>query len=210
MEIFIHRVNTIEKLGQVPQDYGIEIDIRGYGSKLFLNHDPLQDNTTYTELEALLDAYVARGQSGGIILNVKEAGYEDRLLKLMETFGIRNYFLLDVEFPYLYRATRTEAVRAIAVRYSEAEPIEAALAQMDSGKPLLDWVWIDTNTQLPLTPEIVKQLQPFKTCLVCPERWGRPEDIEPYAARMKALDFTPTAVMTSLECASLWSQLYTT
>ncbi len=205
MQIYAHRVNTLEKLALVPKHFGVEIDIRGLAGKMFLNHDPLQDGISYVSFEYFLREYVRLGLTGGIIFNTKEAGYEQHILDLAKQQGVMDgSFLLDVEFPYLYRATRKEGVRAIAVRYSEAEPIEAVEAQVARGKTLLDWVWIDTNTRLPLDADIVQRLRLFKTCLVCPERWGRPEDIPNYIEKMKKLGFTPTAVMTSLEEASKW------
>src|SRR3989344_2587344 len=200
MLYIIHRVNKIERLKTIPEKYGVEIDIRGYGEKMLLNHDPIDRPEKYDELEE----YLKNFHHAFVIFNVKEAGYEQRIIDLAKKYGIKNYFLLDVEFPYLYRATRKEGVRKIAVRYSEAEPIEAVEAQVVDGQPLLDWVWIDTNTQLQLDADIVRRLQGFKTCLVCPERWGRPADIAAYVAEMKALNFSPTAVMTSLEEAPQW------
>lgn len=204
MHIFIHRVNTISKLSSVPYEYGVEIDIRGEGGRLLLSHDPIITNQPYDELESFLQQY----KHNGIIFNLKEAGYEDQVLALAQKYNVSNYFLLDVEFPYLYRATRKNKERNIAVRFSEAEPIEAVEAQMVDGKPLLDWVWIDTNTHLPITPIIVEKLAPFKTCVVCPERWGRPEDIIPYTKQMTELNFTPTAVMTGLPYAEIWKGWY--
>ncbi len=210
MQIYIHRVNTIEKLATIPTKYGVEIDIRGFGNHILLNHDPLKGDEGYDTLEDFLASYQRLGIKGGIIFNTKEADYETEILNLATKYKIDNYFLLDVEFPYLYRATRKEGVREIAVRYSEAEPIEAVEAQVENGQPLLDWVWIDTNTKLPLNADIVDRLAPFKTCLVCPERWGRPEDIPRYAETMKKINFTPTAVMTALTHAKTWENLYTT
>ncbi len=203
MQIIIHRVNTIEQLVTIPVEYGVEIDIRGYGDRMLLNHDLIQDPEAHDELEEYLKNY----RHACVIFNTKEAGYEQRIIDLARKYGIENYFLLDVEFPYLYRATRKEGVRKIAVRYSEAEPIEMVEAQTMEGKPLLDWVWIDTNTILPLDGESVRRLQPFKTALVCPSRWGRPMDIPEYRARMKELNFTPDAVMTSLELVSEWKKI---
>ena len=68
----------------------------------------------------------------------------------------------------------------------------------------MDWVWIDTNTRLPLDETVTAQLAGYQTCLVCPERWGRPQDIAAYKARLAALDFPLDAVMTSLACADKW------
>ncbi|MBY0309584.1 hypothetical protein K2Q16_00325 [Patescibacteria group bacterium] len=208
MHIYAHRVNTLEKLAKVPKHFGVEIDIRGMGDQMFLNHDPLKTGVEYLSFEYFLKEYVRLGIQGGIIFNTKEAGYEARILELahqhLDPVSLGWSYLLDVEFPYLYRATRKEGVRAMAVRYSEAEPIEAVEAQVVDGTPLLDWVWIDTNTKMPLDADIVRRLAGFKTCLVCPERWGRPDDIQNYIAHMKVLHFAPTAVMTSLEEAHQW------
>ncbi len=200
MNLFIHRINSSEELSHVPKEYGIEIDVRGYGDKLLLNHDPIDDPTKYEELEPLLSNF----HHYGIIFNMKEAGYEERVIELAEKYGIENYFLLDVEFPYLYRATRKDRFRKIAVRFSEAEPVEFAEAQIENGKPLLDWVWIDTNTQLPINEKNYSTLKKFKTCLVCPERWGRPEDISEYRSSMEQKGIEIDAVMTSIKCVDQW------
>ena len=45
MEIIIHRVNNISKLQKIPNNYGIEIDVRDYKNKLILNHDPFKNGT---------------------------------------------------------------------------------------------------------------------------------------------------------------------
>jgi len=200
MQVILHRVNRIRDLENTPVGFGVEIDVRGYGNELLLRHDPVDDPDALDRLEPYLERY----RHGTLVFNLKEAGYEQRVIGLAEKYGVRDYFLLDVEFPYLYRATRQLGFRRIAVRYSEAEPIEMAVAQTKDGVPLLDWVWIDTNTRLPLDAGAVEKLRPFKTCLVCPERWGRPQDILPYRRRMAALGFAPDAVMTSAACAGTW------
>lgn len=200
MQIISHRVNTIVGLAATDTKYGVEIDVRGENGQLLLTHDPVDPEKQYDNLDDYLAAY----KHSFVIFNLKEAGYEKRVMDLAAKHGIEEYFLLDVEFPYLYRATRKEGVRKIAVRYSEAEPIEAVEAQIVDGVPLLDWVWIDTNTMLPLTADIVKRLKPFKTALVCPDRWGRPQDVPAYIEQMKALGFKPDAVMTSPACMPLY------
>ncbi|MEN9880951.1 MAG: hypothetical protein RLZZ308_134 [Candidatus Parcubacteria bacterium] len=207
MQIIVHRVNTIERLKTINPKYGVEIDIRGYGEKLLLNHDPIQDPSLHDDLESYLKVFSERGMTF-IVFNTKEAGYESKIIELAEKYTIpkSNYFLLDVEYPYMYRATRKEGVREIAVRYSEGEPVEYAEAQTKDGQPLLDWVWIDTNTQLPLNEDIVKRLKSFKTCLVCPERWGRPEDISLYRAKITELGMSLNAVMTAEKYIPLWEE----
>jgi len=195
MTVVIHRVNTVSGLIDVPRKFGVEIDIRAYGSKLVLAHEPYRDGDT---LESYLDKYV----HSLLVLNIKEGGIERDVMRQVNARGIKDYFLLDVEYPFIYWSTRRDKLRNIAVRYSEAEPIEFAEAH----KGLVDWVWIDTNSKLPLDESIVKKLEGFKTCLVCPERWGRPGDIGPYIEKMIQLNFRPTAVMTAVKYAHEWEK----
>jgi hypothetical protein len=67
-------------------------------------------------------------------------------------------------------------------------------------------VWVDTNTKLPIDSNNTLALSSMQTCLVCPERWGRPHDIIPYRYSMKSLGFNPNAVMTNLKYTHLWEQ----
>ena len=136
MEIIIHRVNTIRELKKIKPHYGTEIDIRTWGSDLVLNHEPFQNGE---KLEDYLDEY----QHGTLVLNIKEDGIEDDVLQLVrQRSQIKSYFLLDVEFPYLYRASR-KGERDIAIRFSEDEGIETVKKYVG----MVDWVWIDTNTR---------------------------------------------------------------
>ena len=213
--IVAHRINTLEGLRSIDPKYGVEIDIRGYADRLLLNHDPIVDPSKYVEVEEYLKIFTERNMAF-IILNVKEDGYEQHLIELCAKYDIpkSKYFLLDVEFPYLYKVTRKDPfVREIAVRYSEAEPIEMAERQMKGSKSLVDWVWIDTNTRLPLDEvkdgeKIVKRLMNFKTALVCPSRWGRPEDIHVYAEEMKAKNFRLDMIMTADVYIPKWEKLF--
>jgi len=193
--IIRHRANTIKQLQETPEKYGVEIDIRANNNKLILNHEP---HSGGEDLEEYLKSY----KHSFIIFNIKEAGIENQIIQLAEKYNIKDYFLLDVEFPFIYNASRNKGFNKIAIRFSEAEPIEMALAQKD----LVEWVWIDTNTQLPLNKENHQKLKQagFKSCLVCPERWGRPEDIEKYIDYMKENNIQIDAVMTSLEYADKW------
>lgn len=202
--IIRHRINTIEALKSVPLNQGVELDIRGYGTKLLLTHDPIDESklSEYQEFEE----YLKNFNHALIVLNVKEMGYENRIIELMKKYNVKDWFFQDAEFPFIYRATRKEGMRKTSIRFSEAEPIESVSAQIDekTGNPLLDWVWIDTNTKLPITPQVVPILSKFKTCLVCPERWGRPEDIPKYIEQLKSLNFKLDAVMTAEKYVSLW------
>ncbi|MEK6914086.1 MAG: hypothetical protein AABW83_00390 [Nanoarchaeota archaeon] len=198
MQIICHRINTISELKTIPEKYGVEIDIRALGNKLILNHEPHQSGDE-------LEEYLKNFHHEFVIFNIKEAGIEKEVIALAEKYKVKDYFLLDVEFPFIYQATRKNDFKKIAIRFSEAEPIEMSLAQ----KGLLDWVWVDTNTILPLNQEVYKELKEanFKTCLVCPERWHRPDDIQKYIDYMKQNNIKIDAVMTNKNYISLWEKM---
>ncbi len=194
MEIIIHRVNTINELRDIPKEYGTEIDIRAFGSNLILNHEAFQTGERFEDYLAEYNTH------GTLILNIKEAGIEDEVLKqVRQHHQIKSYFLLDVEFPYLYRASRN-GESSIAVRFSEDESIETVEKYVD----MVDWIWIDTNTKLPLDENNIPIVNKFKKCLVCPERWGRPIDIERYKKIMHDLNFSVDAVMTNCKYLNAW------
>ena len=172
MEIIIHRVNKIKDLNKISENFGAEIDIRTSGSNLILSHDPFVKGDT-------LENYLENYNHKTLVLNLKEAGIEKNILNLVKKYSIKSYFLLDVEMPYMYSATKN-GERNIAVRYSEYENI--LLAKYFIKK--LNWIWIDTATKLPLNRINIKILSKFKSCLVCPERWGRASDIKKYKKKI--------------------------
>ena len=196
MEVIVHRINRIEELKMIDPSFGVEIDIRTHGSELILNHEPFKKG------DKLVD-YLSEYKHGTLILNIKESGIEETVLTLVKDCGfVNDYFLLDVEFPFIKKALNNN-IRNIAIRYSEFESIET----IKNFIGLLDWVWIDTFTKLPLNEKSISILKNFNTCLVCPERWHRPQDIVLYQKKLKKLDFNLTGVMTSKETISEWLAL---
>ena len=98
MKIIMHRVNKINELKKIPAKYGVEIDIRSYGKKLVLNHEPANDGDE-------LKNYLKNFNNSILIANIKEAGIENKVLKLIKKYRIKKYFLLDVEFPFIYNSS---------------------------------------------------------------------------------------------------------
>ena len=192
MEIIVHRINKIKDLKKIPTNFGIEIDIRSHKSKLILNHEPYKSGDS-------LDSFLKNYKHGTLILNIKEAGIEDDVIKKVKKKKIKSFFLLDVEFPYIFNSIKKKQ-KNIAIRFSEKETINNAKYFINRFK----WVWIDTLTKLPLNEKNINVLKKFKTCLVCPERWGRPNDIAVYKKKMKKLNFKPDAVMTSIKYVRQW------
>jgi len=207
-----HRVNTIEDLKRVHPRYGVEIDIKHdpWTDRLYLSHDPkAYDQKTGAkpgdDFQEYMEVFAEKGNRF-VIFNAKETGIEGRVIDAAGKLGVENYFLLDVEFPFIYRAAFGSGVPnlngRVAIRYSEAEPIEQALLLKDK----FGWVWVDVNTRLPLDPESYKRLKDggYKLALVCPSRWGRPQDIPNYIGQMKRDGVKIDTVMTAEAYVNQW------
>ena len=168
MKIIFHRRNTITDLNATNRNYGVEVDIRSFGDRLIIQHDPYVSGECF---ETWLKAY----KHGTLILNVKEEGLEERLVKLMESVEISDFFFLDQSFPFLVKLSSMGETRC-AVRVSEYESIDTAL----SLKGKVDWVWVDCFNKFSLSTVEFKILKraSFKLCLVSPELQGREAKIE--------------------------------
>jgi len=168
MKLISHRCNTVSELLAMDSKYGIEVDIRSEGDRLIIHHDPCVAGESFDEW---IDAYRHRT----LVLNVKEEGLESRLIALMQSKGISDYFFLDQSFPFLVKWSKAGEHRC-AVRVSEFESIETALTL--AGK--VDWVWVDCFTHFPLSEQDARKLKNagFKLCLVSPELQGRDANVE--------------------------------
>ena len=174
MDIIAHRINTTKQLEDIPRDYGIELDIRYHNDELILHHDPFSHHKEpYPCLfEDLLKKWT---NTGTMILNVKTEGIEQVCIDLMNKYNIANWFFLDLSMPYfaIYaeKAYNNEingfTSDNLAVRFSEREPIEYAIAFACKAK----WVWVDCFTKMPLNDNNYKILKDagFKICIVSPE-----------------------------------------
>ncbi len=169
-----HRVNAREQLARVPREHGVELDLRDHGARLVLAHDPFTDGEDFAE-------YLQDYRHGLMILNIKSERIEHRVLELVRSAGISDYFFLDSSFPMI-RLLAGQGEDRIAVRFSEFEPVESALAM--AGR--VRWVWVDCFTRMPFDERSYSLLRPhFKFCAVSPELQGRPpESIAAYAREL--------------------------
>lgn len=160
-----HRINTVKDLKSVPADMGVEVDIRYEKDRLILHHDPYVGGEDF-------ENYLKEYNHSFIILNTKSEGLEEKILELLKKYKIKNYFFLDLSFPALIKLAKT-GEKNIAVRYSEYEPLEQAMAL----KNMVSWVWVDCFSKLPLTNNSYNNLKKhFKLCLVSPELQKRSTD----------------------------------
>tara|TARA_X000000950_G_C13884224_1_gene648204 strand:+ start:1818 stop:2423 length:606 start_codon:yes stop_codon:yes gene_type:complete len=200
VEYIAHRVNTISELLKVPKNYGVEIDIRDFGKKLILNHDPFEDGDT-------LEDYLKYYDHGTLILNIKSERIEHRVLEIINKYKINKYFFLDSSFPMIYLLTKDNE-KNVALRFSEYEGMDTILTM--SGK--LDWIWVDCFTKLPINIENYKTLKQygFKLCLVSPELQGQEEKLEAYKEFLKNEGIIFDAICSKIYNIPKWKNNITT
>lgn len=165
--IVAHRRNLPPELAETPADQGIEMDIRSYGDRLVVTHEPFDPGV---DLERWLDAY----RHAFLVANVKEEGLEERVEAALAARGIEAWTYLDQSFPFLVRTLRRGESRC-AVRVSEYESVQTAL----SLTPRAQWVWLDSFTgALPSRTDLAALASAgYRVMLVSPELQGR--DPEP-------------------------------
>lgn len=190
-----HRINTLEQLVSVPDEYGVELDLRDRAERLILQHDPFIDGED-------AEPYFAKYKKQTIILNVKSERIEAQVLELMNKYGITDFFFLDSSIPMIVSLLK-QGEKRTAVRYSEFESLDTVLKF--AGK--VEWVWIDCFSRLNFFGHdefATLKKAGFKTCLVSPELQGRAEDIEGYKIYLAEQGIVFDAICTKLANIPRW------
>lgn len=165
--IIKHRINTIQELSEIPENFGVEIDLRLYMGELVLAHNPFESGDKF---ESWLEHFHHRI----IILNVKEDGLETAIVDALRRKDVAEYFFLDQPFP-TFRKTALEGIPT-SIRLSEYEN-SPNLIGLD-----VQWFWLDCFSgnwdYLAKHSEVLKGHN-SKTCVVSPELQGREIGTEP-------------------------------
>ena len=194
MNFIAHRVNTLEELNKLPCKYGVELDVRDSGNNLIIAHNPFEAGENF-------ETYLKHYHHGTIIVNVKSERIELRILTLLEKYHINDYFFLDSSVPMINLLSNLGNTN-LAVRFSEIEPVELALAMKGRAK----WVWVDCFSQLPINSHNYKMLKDagYKLCLVSPELQGQQEKIDEYKKYLQENHIIFDAICTKSANIKLW------
>jgi len=160
MIIINHRVNSIKLLKKTSKDFGVEIDIRTYGKKIIVDHEPFKSSLLFSK-------WLKHYDHKFLIVNIKEEGIEIEVLKLLQKNSISDYFLLDVTVPQI-TILHDMNISNIALRVSKYENYQ----NLFNFKNKNHWIWIDTfNGEIPIKLKDLKKIKKhgFKVCLVSPE-----------------------------------------
>lgn len=178
--IFIkHRINSIEDLENIPQEYGVEVDIRIYNNEIILNHEPFESGTSF-------EKFLKHFKHSFLIINMKCDGAEEIIIKKLKEKSIKNFFFLDCSIPRTVNLIRRD-YNNIAIRYSKYEPIEFVM----KFKNQADWVWVDCFDKFELSEkDYTTMKEHFKICLVSPELQEHPiEMIDKFKKLSKNMTF---------------------
>ena len=158
-----HRVNSVKNLLKIPNNMGIEIDIRDHEKKLIVGHDPFKKGI-------ILEDYLKNFSHKFIIANVKCEGIEKSIIKLFYKFKIKNFFLLDSTFPAIMRMNKKFS-KHFCLRISEFETYNK-LSELNKH---CKWIWLDCFENINLKKKFYNEFKKkgFKICLVSPELHGR-------------------------------------
>ena len=155
----LHRINTINKLKNIDKKYGVEIDLRSFQKNLILHHDPFRKGEYFKK-------WIKYYKHALLIINIKEEGLEESILKILKENKIKNYFFLDQSFPFLIKYSKMLNYNS-AFRLSDLESIHT----IKKIKKKIKWVWIDFFKNFNLKQSDIKFLNKnkIKICLVSPE-----------------------------------------
>ncbi|WP_026760409.1 hypothetical protein [Selenomonas ruminantium] len=193
MEYIAHRINTVEELQKLPNEYGVELDLRdGLDGRIYIQHEPFIAGEDFEE-------YLKQYHHGTMILNIKSERIELKALELLKQYGVKKYFFLDSSFPMI-KLLSDQGEYNIALRFSEIEGLDT----IENMRGRAKWIWVDCFTKMPLTAEIADKLHSwgYKICIVSPELEGQDEKLEEYKDYLEGIDVE--AVCTKIYNMGRW------
>ena len=198
MIIIKHRCNSVSKLKKTSINYGIEVDLRSFGKKLIVNHNPFENGVCF-------EKWIGNYSHKFLILNVKEEGLEKRLLSIMKKKKINNFFFLDQSFPFLVKTLKLKEKRC-ALRISDYESAQTAFEI--KLKP--NWIWLDCFEKSNFNLKMLNKLKKlsYKICIVSPELHNikRTKEIKNLLKKINKLNFKFDAVCTKKPL--MWKKYY--
>jgi glycerophosphoryl diester phosphodiesterase len=184
VKIIAHRgwwLNSAEKNSPqafqraVDHSFGIETDVRDFGSKLVISHDmPRGGEMTFEAFCEFWAKHTDRQATSScqLALNIKADGLQAEILKTVEQFGINNIFNFDMAVPDMLGYFKSGL--KVFTRVSELEPFPGALADQSQG------VWLDQfNSDWIDLAHVERHLALGRSvCIVSPELHRRPQQAQ--------------------------------
>jgi len=186
MIIIKHRANTSRDLKKIDKNFGVEIDLRSDKKNIYLHHDPFKKGELFSQWIKNFDHKI-------IVLNVKEEGLENEIIKILKKNKINNFFFHDQTFSSLLKNMFKTKV---SIRFSEYEDLKNTKKLFNQIK----WLWVDNFTKIKIEKKFYAFLKSknVKICLVSPEliKKSRLKEIKKIALYFKKNKFKIDAVCT--------------
>lgn len=199
MNYIAHRINCIEELQTLSEEYGVELDLRDQtDGTIYMEHDPFKQGEDF-------ETYLKEYHHGTMILNIKSERVELKALKLLQKYKIEDYFFLDSSFPMI-KLLSDQNEKRVALRYSEYEGIDT----IERMAGLVDWIWVDCFTKFPIDQVTFRHMKEmgYRLCFVSPELQGQDEKLESYASKMQSEQIIFDAICTKAYNIRRWQHFF--
>ena len=195
VKIIVHRVNKVKEYNNLTNFFGVETDIRDYGKKIVLSHDPNKQGEDFFKF--------VRKVNKTIFLNIKSSGL---LKKIINFIKKKKIYLLDIsfsEFDYLYKQKLSNK---ILLRFSSYEKFDLKNKYFKK----IEWIWYDYFHGLKITKNEYLYLKKYKKkiCLVSPDLLGKKREILRYINHLNQNKIKIDAVCTKENNIKLWKDNY--
>lgn len=144
---------------------GIELDVRDFGRRLVVSHNPPIGNEL--SLKDVFELYNKfKIYRPWLAINIKSDGISEMLKKTLQRYRIKRYFVFDMSVPDTFTYLKNKM--NVFCRYSDFEPISDKLLDRCKG------VWIDCFGKNKVPIHILKSvlLKGLFCCVVSPELHG--------------------------------------
>ena len=186
MIVIKHRVNKSKELKKLKNDYGVEIDLRSKNKTIYLHHDPYIKGESFSK-------WIKYYNHKLLVLNVKEEGLENQIIRILKKNKIKNFFFHDQTFSTVLKNMHKTNV---SIRFSEYEGLKKTNILFNKIK----WLWVDNFTEISLRKKFYDFLKKkkVKICIVSPElvQKKRIKEINKIILKLKKNNFKIDAVCT--------------
>ena len=154
-----HRINNLNDLKILPQDWGIELDVHAYENNLVVVHDAFCNGIK-------LEEFLEYADGRFLAVNIKEEGIEKKTIEILKNMNFSEFFLFDISFPQIYRLG-SQYSNNLAIRISQLEKIN-----FEECRKYAQYVWIDTfDGKFWMEDKLIIKLKElyYRLCFVSPE-----------------------------------------
>ncbi len=195
VKIIVHRINKLKNYIKLKNFYGIETDVRDFGSKIVLSHNPHTNGEDFFKFVKKIDKT--------IFLNIKSSGILKKIIHFVKN---KDIYFLDISFSEFDLLFKKNLSHRFILRFSSYENFNLNSKYFKKIK----WIWFDYFNNSKLTLKNFKYLKKNKKkiCIVSPDLLGKKKDILKYIKYLNKNKIAVDAVCTKKQNIKLWKNNY--